>query len=83
MTENTTQGTMEHRGYTATVRWDEESKCYAGEVLDTWDMIVFYDHTWEKTYQAFRNVLDWHLEECGKNGKEPRLSNREPMAKIV
>ena len=83
MTENRTQGTMEHRGYTATVRWDEDSKCYAGKVMDTWDTIVFYEYTWEKTYQAFTEVLDWHLEDCVKSGKDPRTSNREPMTKIV
>jgi len=72
--------TMEHRGYTATVRWDEESKCYAGKVMDTWGTIAFHDYTWEKMYQAFKNMLDDYLEHCKEDGEEPRLSVREALA---
>jgi len=83
MIQNTDQTTMEHRGYTAIVKWDEESDCYAGEVMDTWGMVVFYDYTWEKAYQGFRDVLDQYLERCEEDGEEPRLSNRELVAHSV
>jgi len=72
-------GTMQHRGYTAAVEWVEEAKQYWGEALGTWGKVVFYDDTWEKAYQAFKDTLDWYLGECEKDGEEPRLSRRRPM----
>ena len=75
--------TMEHSGFTATVRWDVESKCYAGKVMDTWGTVVFYDYTWEKAYQGFRALLDDYLKCCGEDGEEPRQSVREAPASAV
>ncbi|MDR2561905.1 MAG: hypothetical protein LBC63_09080 [Holophagales bacterium] len=71
-------GTMQHRGYTAAVEWVEKNKQYYGEALGTWGKVIFYDDTWEKAYQAFKDALDWYLEECRKDGEEPRLSRRRP-----
>jgi len=83
MSQNTSPMTMEHRGYTAIVTWNEEAGHYFGKVLDTWGTVIFYDYTWEKAYQGFKDVLDDYLKGCEEDGEEPRLSNREPMAKIV
>jgi len=83
MSQSASQTIMEYRGYTANVKWDEESKCYSGKVMDTWGMVVFYDYTWEKAYQGFRDVLDQYLEHCEEDGEEPRLSNRELVAQSV
>jgi predicted HicB family RNase H-like nuclease len=57
--------TMEHRGYTAIVEWDEESRSYCGSAMDTkGGGVIFWDHTWKKAYQGFKDALDWHLEDC-------------------
>jgi predicted HicB family RNase H-like nuclease len=75
--------TMEHRGYTASVEWDEECGCYSGTVLDTWGTVVFSGDTLEDVRDRFKGILDWYLEECERDGVEPRLSNREEMAHCV
>jgi len=80
MNQDTNSKTMEYKGYTAIVEWDEESKCYSGEVQDTWGMVVFHDYTWELAYQGFKNILDWYLENCEEDGEEPRMSNRKALA---
>jgi len=80
MSQNTIPMTMEHKGYTATVEWDEESQCFSGEVIDTWGMVVFFDYTWEKAYEGFKAILDDYLRDCEKDGEEPRMSNRKALA---
>jgi len=80
---NTTPMTMKHKGYTAFVEWDEETKQYFGKVQDTWGTVVFYDDTWEKAYEGFKAILDDYLRDCEKDGEEPRLSNRELVAHSV
>jgi len=74
---------MEYGGYTAIVKWNKENQCYSGEVMDTWGIVGFGGDTWEEAHQAFREILDWYLEECEKKGHEPRQSNIEAMAHSV
>jgi len=83
MTQEQNLLTMEYRGYTASVTWNDEAKYYYGRALDTWGTICFYDYTWEKAFQAFKDLMDEYLEECERDGEEPRLSNRELAAHSV
>jgi len=83
MNKATDTKTMEYKGYTATVEWDDEAKQWCGEVLDIWGMVIFQGDTWEETYQAFKETLDSHIKVCEGDGEEPRMSNRELLAHTV
>jgi len=80
MSHGATKTTMEHNGYTASVEWDAECGCYSGIVMDAWGTVVFSGDTLEEAHDRFKGILDWYLEDCQKDGVEPRLSNREEMA---
>jgi len=74
MNELVLQTTMEHRGYTAQVEWDEDANCYSGEVLGAWGMVGFRGNTLDEAHQGLKEVLDWYLEDCEKKGIDPRQS---------
>jgi predicted HicB family RNase H-like nuclease len=83
MSQMTTNQTAEYRGYTATFNWNSDCKCYSGKVLDTQAIVGFSGDTLEETHNAFKEILDWYLEECEKNGKEPRQLITAAMAHSV
>ncbi|MDR0499272.1 MAG: hypothetical protein LBH03_06035 [Holophagales bacterium] len=72
-----TKNAIEYRGFTATMGWDEESQCYSGEVMDTWGIVGFNGFTFEKARQAFKEMMDWYLEECEKKGRDPHMSQEQ------
>jgi len=74
------QAIMIYKNYTASIEWLEDEQSYRGKVKDTWGTITFSGNTLDEAYQMFVEVLDYYLEDCEKNGEEPRLSNRELCA---
>ena len=72
MSETTLQTTVEHRGYTAQVEWDEETNCYSGEVFGIWAVIGFSGNTLDEARHRFKELLDLYLEDCEKDGSDPR-----------
>jgi len=77
------QNTMEYKGYTATLEWEDDVEQWSGEVQDTWGTVIFQGDTIDDTYQAFRDALDSHLLACEQENEEPRLSNRGLVPQLV
>jgi predicted HicB family RNase H-like nuclease len=76
---------MEHKGYIGRVVYDDDAEIFAGEVINTRDVITFQGQTVNELKQAFRDSVDDYLEFCAERGEEPekpfsgRLMMRIPV----
>lgn len=62
---------LTYKGYTGYVEYDDRAKIFAGEVIDTNDVITFQGRTPEEIEQAFRDSIDDYLEFCEELGRAP------------
>ncbi len=62
---------MVYKGYTASIRFDEEGKLLSGEVIGIADTVTFVGASVEEFIQAFHDSVDDYLEFCAQEGKEP------------
>ncbi|PQJ95387.1 type II toxin-antitoxin system HicB family antitoxin [Chromatium okenii] len=63
--------TMIYRGYTAHVEYDERDQILFGRVLGIKAIIGFHGETVAELRQDFENAIDFMIEDCHKNGKNP------------
>lgn len=61
---------MKHKGYTATIQYDEKAKIFHGEVKDLKDVITFQGTSVEELEEAFHDSVDdylkWYKERLGQ-----------------
>ncbi len=62
---------LEHRGYRATVTFDDEAGTLYGEVIGTRDVITFEGESVEEVRQAFRDSVEEYLKVCRERGRTP------------
>ena len=62
---------MKYKGYTGRVEYDDESKIFHGEIIDTKDVITFQGTTVDEIETAFRDSIDDYLEFCRVRGEKP------------
>ena len=62
---------MKYKGYTGRVEYDDESKIFHGEIIDTKDVITFQGTTVDEIETAFRDSIDDYLEFCQTRGEKP------------
>ena len=62
---------MNYKGYIATVEYDEHSRIFAGEVLNTRAVITFQGSTVDEIEQEFHNSVDDYLDWCREDGVSP------------
>jgi len=76
------QEMMIYKNYTASIRWSDEDNSFVGHVtnLDKNTTISLMGSTLPEIRKDFEEMIEWYLEDCEKDGKEPCLSNREAMA---
>ncbi|MCL1908549.1 MAG: hypothetical protein FWG12_04170 [Holophagaceae bacterium] len=63
--------TLEYKGYTASLEYSQEDKCYMGDLMGTKHMLYFTGLTKEEAQHNFHDLLDDYLEYCMEQGKEP------------
>ena len=63
--------TMEYKGYTGIVEYDDVAGIFHGDVTGTRDVITFEGESLSDAQQAFRESVDDYLEWCREDGKEP------------
>jgi predicted HicB family RNase H-like nuclease len=83
MNQTMTRQALEYKGFTASVEWSGDEGCFSGQVADTWGTIGFAGKTLEEANQEFMEMLDWYLEDCERDGEEPRMSKRGALAHSV
>jgi len=62
---------MTHKGYSGTVRFDDEVGILHGEVLGLRDVVTFQGTTVEELKTAFEESIDDYLEFCEERGEKP------------
>ena len=60
---------MEHKGYNATVEFDDEAEVFHGEVAHLRDVITFEGTSVDELRQVFRDSVDDYLKWCAERGK--------------
>ena len=62
---------LTYKGYTGKVEVDVEAGILFGEVLDIYDVVTFQGKTVEEARLDFEDSVDFYLEICQKQGREP------------
>ncbi len=62
---------MNYKGYIGHVNYDDESKIFSGEVINTRDVITFQGTSVDELEEAFHDSIDDYLEFCSSRGEEP------------
>ena len=62
---------LSYKGYTGFVEFDDESRIFHGEILDTRDVITFQGESVKEIEKAFRESIDDYLHFCKERGEEP------------
>ena len=63
---------MKYKGYVATVKYSDEDETFIGEVINSQDILVFDGQSVDEVKQSFHSVVDEYLEDCKKEGAEPK-----------
>jgi len=63
--------TMNHKGYTARVEFDERDSIFAGRVLGLHTMISFHGETVAELRSAFETAIEEVLQDCKEQGIRP------------
>ena len=63
--------TMNHRGYTARVDYDERDEIFVGRILGIRSIISFHGDTVKDLRLAFTEAVDDYLTECESEGIQP------------
>ena len=63
--------TMNHRGYTARIEFDERDNIFVGRVLGLRTMISFHGETVKELRKQFAAALDEFLRDCEQQGVRP------------
>lgn len=61
---------MTYKGYSGTVRFDDEGEILHGEVLGLRDVVTFQGTTVEELKRAFEESIDDYLEFCEERGEK-------------
>ena len=63
---------MKHKGYEAIIKYSDEDETFIGEVINSQDILVFDGQTVDEVKGSFYSVVDEYLEDCKKEGVEPK-----------
>ena len=63
--------TMNHKGYTARIEFDERDTIFVGRVLELRTMISFHGETVAELRSAFEAAIDEFLRDCKEQGVRP------------
>ncbi|MCF6312739.1 MAG: type II toxin-antitoxin system HicB family antitoxin [Verrucomicrobiales bacterium] len=62
---------MKHKGYSGTVRFDDDDEVFHGEVLGLRDVVTFQGTTVEELKRAFEDSIEDYLDFCKERGEAP------------
>jgi|TARA_B110001454_G_C12614236_1_gene390055 predicted HicB family RNase H-like nuclease len=63
--------TMNHKGYTARIEFDERDNIFVGRVLGLRAMISFHGETVAELHEAFSGAIEDFLADCKEQGVKP------------
>ena len=62
---------LNHKGYIGRIEFDEECEIFAGEVINTKDVITFQSASASSLKQAFIDSVEDYLEFCNTRNESP------------
>ncbi len=62
---------MNYKGYSGTVKFDDEAELFHGEVLGLRDVVTFQGVSVEELKTSFEDSVDDYLEFCEERGESP------------
>ena len=62
---------IEHAGYRAGIRYDDDVGLFHGEVVDIRDVITFQGASVAELRQAFKDSVNEYLKVCAERGRSP------------
>lgn len=62
---------MTYKGYSGSVRFDDEAELFHGEVIGLRDVVTFQGRTVDELKQAFHDSIDDYLEFCESRSEDP------------
>ena len=62
---------MTYKGYSGSVRFDDEAELFHGEVIGLRDVVTFQGRTVDELKQAFHDSIDDYLEICESRSEDP------------
>ncbi len=62
---------MKYKNYEATIRFDDETENFHGEVINIRDVITFQGRSVKELKQAFKDSREDYLEFCRERNEEP------------
>jgi len=62
---------MTYKGYSGSVRFDDEAELFHGEVIGLRDVVTFQGRTVDELKQAFHDSIDDYLDFCEGRGEHP------------
>lgn len=63
--------TMNHKGYTARIEFDERDNLFVGRILGLRAIISFHGQTVKELRKEFEHAINDYLAECEENGVSP------------
>ncbi len=64
---------MKYKNYEATVKFDEETEIFHGEVINTRDVITFQGTSVEELKKTFEDSVEDYLELFSSRVKSPKI----------
>jgi len=64
--------TMNYKGYTARIEYDDEDGIFFGRIAGISDGVGFHAETVEDLRAAFHEAVEDYIETCAKVGKDPQ-----------
>lgn len=74
---------MEYKGYTALIEYDNSDECLVGRVLDISDQLSFHGESISEVRENFHNILDNYLALCHMTGKQPETPTPQPSLSAI
>ena len=62
---------LKYKGYFGYVTYDDESKIFHGEIINTKTVITFQGESVKEIEKAFKDSVDDYLDWCKERNKEP------------
>ena len=70
---------MTYKGYSGTVRFDDEAEIFHGEVIGLRDVVTFQGRTADELKTAFQESIDDYLELCESRGEFASQGDEHPL----
>ena len=62
---------MNYKGYTGKIEYDDDAKCFYGEILGLRDVITFKGTSVKELQKSFKESIDEYISFCERMGKTP------------